>query len=464
MQIDQLAIVLSKWKVPVRIIVVLTGCLSLIWFLIRVVPKPSRASYPCMQVAAPWASGFVIYLMGITASMLSFQKFRRALRSSKYLAAGMFLFIGIGIYFLILPFQSEPVFSSPLNAVPLEAGNQPMGVGKGIFPGRVIWVFDKDATNANCSNAFNDGYFLENNTNQEVVDEMLQEAILQISGETDLTEAWHEIFKFHNGERNKGAVGYTAGEKIFLKINRTSAWSENINTTDFSRKNNPYYAISETSPQLVTSVLRQLVNVVGVPQAYIYVGDPMKHIYNDDYTKWHGEFPGVNYFDYKYNSMGRQKVVASTTAVINFSDNGTVLKTGTWASALTGDPVYKDYLYTIFEEMEYMLNLPTLKGHKFSGVTMFAKNHFGSHVRADAKHLHGGLVKPSPSDPLRNSYGMYRVMVDIMGHDLLGRKNLLYIMDALYSSEMEVSQPVKFQKSPWNNHWSSSIFVSLDPV
>ena len=39
---------------------ILAGLASLIWFLVRVIPKPSRASYPCQRAAAPLASGFVI--------------------------------------------------------------------------------------------------------------------------------------------------------------------------------------------------------------------------------------------------------------------------------------------------------------------------------------------------------------------------------------------------------------------
>jgi hypothetical protein len=36
------------------------GLFSLIWFLIRVIPKPSRATYPCQRFAAPFAGGFVV--------------------------------------------------------------------------------------------------------------------------------------------------------------------------------------------------------------------------------------------------------------------------------------------------------------------------------------------------------------------------------------------------------------------
>lgn len=32
----------------------ITGFLALVWFVVRVAPKPSRAAYPCQRLAAPW--------------------------------------------------------------------------------------------------------------------------------------------------------------------------------------------------------------------------------------------------------------------------------------------------------------------------------------------------------------------------------------------------------------------------
>ncbi|MBN2104034.1 hypothetical protein JW835_08355, partial [bacterium] len=48
-----------------RIYFIVIGFLSLVWFLIRVIPRPSRAAYPCQKVAAPAASGFLIWLAGL---------------------------------------------------------------------------------------------------------------------------------------------------------------------------------------------------------------------------------------------------------------------------------------------------------------------------------------------------------------------------------------------------------------
>jgi hypothetical protein len=59
---------------------------------------------------------------------------------------------------------------------------------------------------------------------------------------------------------------------------------------------------------------------------------------------------------------------------------------------------------------------------------------------------------------------MYRVQVDLMTHKLLSGKNLLYIMDALWATDWELDNPLKWQMAPFNNTYMSSLFVSFDPV
>ncbi|MFH0992441.1 MAG: T9SS type A sorting domain-containing protein [bacterium] len=218
---------------------------------------------------------------------------------------------------------------------------------------------------------------------------------------------------------------------------------------------------------MVLAVLRQLVNVVHVAQGDIYIGDPMKHIYKHCYDLWHAEFPNVHYLDNTYSTLGREKVTASTSAKIYYSDHGSVLRANVWDPSRPGTgPVYNDNLYSVLEDAEYMINIPMLKGHKRAGTTMFAKNHFGTHTRNDASHLHNGLIAPMEMEKgiTRPGYGLYRVQVDLMMHSMLGKKNLLYLMDALWSTDYELDIPLKWKMSPFNNDWSSSLFVSFDNV
>jgi len=447
------------------------GLGSLAWFLIRVIPKPSRAAYPCMKVAAPMASSFVLWILGLAASLTAYKGMKSSFAKSAYFKASIFLVAGIA--FTIFTFSQSGVSSfadtqNSINFIQAELDpNSPMGTPVGIFPGRVVWVHDPDATNEDCDPMeLGNSYFEPKNNNQAVIDGMVSKVITNLTGESTDSNAWDAIFKFHNNTRGKGEVGYQAGEKIFIKINATSGWSGNIDDNDLSKiyENwwggvSNYYGLSETTPSFILSVLRNLVNTAGVDQSNIYIGDPMKYIYKHSYDYLHAEFPDVHYLDHTgHTDIGRELAEKGTIPKIQYSDRGTVLVS-------EGNPVSEDKLYTIYEDMEYMLNLPSMKGHVRGGVTMFAKNHFGSHTRDGANHLHNGLMEPGETGlTTRSGFGLYRVQVDLMGHELLGKKNLFYLMDGLWGTDHELNPPHKWQTAPFNGDWTSSVLASFDPV
>ena len=70
--------ILKKLLFPV------TGLAALIWVLIRVIPKPSRAAYPCMKAAAPLATTFIVWITGLYSSAVFFKKARKHLANSRY--------------------------------------------------------------------------------------------------------------------------------------------------------------------------------------------------------------------------------------------------------------------------------------------------------------------------------------------------------------------------------------------
>ena len=449
-----------------RILFPIVGLAALIWILIRVIPKPSRVTYPCVQAAAPLATGLIIY---VSSLILSFSLYIST--KKKYFLSPYFLLIGLaflGVSDSNISSLNSGDVSSPLPSIS-QIANSPTGEAKGIYPGRVVWVHDPESTNENCvPTAVGQAWWMPANNNQLVIDEMVSKAIKSLAGKQNDKDAWDAIFQYHNNTRGKGSVVYNKGEKIFIKINNVSGWGGNFSTKDLSVVANGSYGISETSPQVILSVLRQLVNKVGVAQSDIYVGDPMRNTYKHCFDMWHSEFPDVHYVSHDdYIKLGREQFKASTSAKIFYSDKGKILRENVWdLNRLGGNVVNDDYLYTIFEDSEYMLNIPVLKGHKRAGVTMFAKNHFGSHTRASAAHLHMGLVDPIEiqHSNSRRDYGLYRVQVDMMGSKYLGEKNLFYLMDALWPADQEIGSPKKFSMKPFNNDWMSSIFASLDPV
>jgi hypothetical protein len=117
------------------------------------------------------------------------------------------------------------------------------------------------------------------------------------------------------------------------------------------------------------------------------------------------------------------------------------------------------------ENADYMINIPTLKAHARAGITISAKNHFGSHTRGGAAHLHQGLVAPYDDGiPIRTTLGMYRVQVDLMGHELIGRNTMLILVDGLYAGPEATWPADKWNMEPFSGDWTSSLFASLDQV
>ena len=117
------------------------GLLSLIWFLIRVIPKPSRAMYPCQRVAFPLASTFVVWLTGTIGSITAVRKARRCFAHSRYVLCAVLIAVGVGSIWVLQGLTMEEA----VQADDLVA-NAPIGIAKGVNPGRVVWAHDPDAT------------------------------------------------------------------------------------------------------------------------------------------------------------------------------------------------------------------------------------------------------------------------------------------------------------------------------
>ena len=384
---------LLNFRIPYKLSFIIIGIASTVWFLIRVIPKPSRATYPCMKAAAPFMSSFVIYLLGISGSALLFKRSGRLFKKAKYVVASV-AFVGSLVLFAfssnLFPDRISAAGSTYKAALPSDfPANQPMGEELGIFPGRVVWEWDPEATNENCTNEYNlggepDGYFLAKNNNQEVINRMMDDVVKKLTGSYDVGTAWKKLFTDFNQRKGRGAVTYEPGQKIYIKINQGGAgWltrSSDLAYNEGWQLNN--YPNVETSAPMAISVLEQLVNVYGVQQEDIYIGDPNAHILKDNYDQMYALFPDVKYMDRdpQHADIGRTIVHKSTEPVFIWSDKGAEIT-----------PDGSEYTWDIVEEADYLINLACLKAHARAGVTLTAKNHFGTHARDDgAWPLHEG--------------------------------------------------------------------------
>jgi hypothetical protein len=430
----------SKSRMVSTISFFILGFGSLVWFLVRVIPKPSRAAYPCMRATAPIASGFVIYLLGISTSVFSLKKFRHYLRLSRYSMASLFIAGAAVSAFITIPF-------SPGTALPnvteiQEDPNNPIGVAKGIFPGRVVWVYDRNATDSTMTNKAGDYWF--QNTDLATVESMLSRGIRQLAGKNDIHQAWDEIFKYFNRNHEKGSVGYQAGEKICIKINLTTSaactWRNQTEKTSYLDR-------MDATPELCLALLRQLINEVGVAQSDITLGDPFRRFHDLYWNLLHTEFPDVHYVDGNgYN--GREQTTLTSDALLKFSDK-------------------KEHsrLPQAYVDATYLINMPCLKTHNEGAITLTAKNHQGSVIEdgdtppnQSAMFMHYSLPANSPG------YGNYRHTVDYMGHEQLGGKTLFYLIDGIWAGRNWDAIVEKWQMAPFNNDYPNSLFLSQDPV
>jgi hypothetical protein len=447
-----------------KLVFPIVGFFAAVWFLIRVIPKPSRAAYPCMRAAYPFASAFVIYLFGLSTSLFAMTRIKIYWKNARYWAMAVSLLIAIAGGVILIQQDKPPIYA---NSNYLDIPNSPMGIARGIFPGKVIWNRNPDATNENCGNSsFGDAYYLPKNTNMDVVDKMVRNSLLNLTGKSTIRDAWDTLFIYFNLRKGKGSIGYKPGEKIFIKTNgigSTVVDSSNHNITDLTS-----YVEARTSPQPVLALLRGLINDYGIPQENISVGDPQRDIQNEYWDIWHSEFPNVKYICHK-GGQGRTLALKGTKPSVYYSDKGAVLRSGSWSDMSQGNAIYQDTLYSVIEQADYLIYVGAFKVHERAGVTLIGKCDFGAHVRSNAMHLHMGLVNPDGFSPSGNKnsrfgYQKYRILVDLMGHKKLGGNALLYIVDGLWGSNGANLKPVKFKIAPFNNDWPSSIFMSQDPI
>jgi len=447
--------VASKWA---KNLLPIFGFLSLIWFLFRVIPKPSRATYPCMRVAFPMASAFVVWLVGLGISAFLVGKFRKGIRESRFILASI-----CGIAAAVtgwISFSVNVSSTASTGIVPVlhaqaapDPANDPMGEPKGANPGRVVWVHDPEATNWNGPGS--GGYSWQpQHTDQAVVDSMLSRAVRWLAGKSTDADAWDTLFRCTNRKKGAGDHAYQPGEKVVIKLNLTLCYVSSMsNPTSRSMLSRSPEKAGMTNPQLVLSLLRQLVNVVGVSQADISVGDPVNFFPQQWYDYLHPEFPNVLYIDH-YPFTGRTQV--------QFSDEPLFWSTD------AADGKKQDYLPQSYVEAAYLINVPVLKSHERAGITLTAKNHFGSLIRSPVGDLRGqhydyyDLHTNVPNElPGR---ARYRNLVDLIGHEHIGGKTLLYLIDALYGGKGWDGTPYKWNLAPFNGDWPSSLFASQDAV
>ena len=426
--IKRTLIFLRKVKVPAKIVYLLVSVMATIWFLIRVIPKPTRATYPCMQVVAPVMSCFVIWILTLTGAAFAFKKAKHKLFEARYLAATLFLILGIvaaGIFS-----AQSPKKAMADNLEIWYKPNVPLGVAKGMNPGRVVWGHNPKIASWDGKTGF---WWEDQYNNKPETDQLLAQTLFGLTNTKNEKKSWDVLFRYFNKTKRNVDAGYQAGQKVAIKVN--------LNNTYSLESNNEINA----NPHLIVSLLKSLVNEGGIPQKNITVADPSRFITNNVYETCHTSFPDVHYVDHN-GGEGREKATFVENGMPYSVDNGKVA---------TG-------LATCFVEADYVINMALMKGHVSQGVTLCAKNFFGCTSIEDDWRKNAHSSGFSQNKQGKHTYSVYP---DYIGHKDLGGKTMLFLIDGIYSNKFVDRVPAfRWALAPFNGNWPNSLFASQDGV
>lgn len=308
----------------------------------------------------------------------------------------------------------------------------PYGKGIGAMPGRVVWSYNPDSVEWDGS-----GYWWETkHFNEAVLLQMVNEGIASLGGKDTARDGWRALFTANRESRGMQG-GYAEGEKIAIKANINGSGLYDDDTSGETQ-------MSYTNPVLLKALLTSLVVEGGVNPSDITVYD-VSRIFPSYMVEMctEGNLEGIRF-------VGRNNGEADEKAPIN------------WSHEFAGKV---NYLPTCVTEAVYVINLANLKGHSY-GITLCGKNHFGSFINGNAlrppegANLHQWLTK--------SEMGIYSPLVDLMANANLGGKTVLYMLDAVICAPSEgasvTAENSKWQQAPFHGDYTSSIFLSQDPV
>lgn len=417
----------SRWFWVISPIV---ACLAFLWFLIRVIPKPQRAAYPCQRVAVSLFGGFFTYLAGATCIGVFLHRAKKLLSNQKISAS--LACILIAVLFLSLTWGGNPSDSKVFSAaeggyasfVPPDGPNAPVGTGKGIYPGRVVFVRDEAAVKYNGTGDWWD----DKNTDPAVVEKLFAASLTELTGRSSAEQSWSALFHHYNLEKNGIAADYQAGEKIVIKLNQNQD------------KGTGWGKSHMTSPQLLDALLADLTGVVGVHPSDITLIDASRSFSDSIYNRVIEKFPGV-----RMVAQNRIKPVRNTQYPVRFA----------------GDEIPTGYLPSDYIDAKYMINIGMFRVHNMYGITLCGKNHFGS---VDFDNADRGKFLPTPMHvSWNNDYDSYSPLTDLITHDMIGGKTFLYLIDAFYASDMQ-NNPIVTNLQSFGGKTPCGIFASQDPV
>jgi hypothetical protein len=270
---------------------------------------------------------------------------------------------------------------------------------------------------------WNSGIDYWNYIDQAAIDNMVDQGMLGLTGQSTLSAAWGVVLP-----------NYQPGEKIAIKV------SFNNTDQDNACGNNTQGAIDSVI-EPVNAVIRGLKSI-GVQEADIHIYEtirslPYRFVDNCDY-------PGVQFYD--------RGDCGNLLNTFDSNDPDAVVQFNPPA----GDPAPPTLkVNDVLINATYLINMPIMKVHDMAGWSLAFKNHFGSTQKPGGLHLWSSLQSPyfTPN---------YSPIVDIYLNPHIRNKTVLTIGDGLFSAFHHTAPPEKW--TTFGNDYPKSLFFSFDPV
>jgi len=261
---------------------------------------------------------------------------------------------------------------------------------------RVVHVHAPSATYWNGSSNY---YY--NYVNQSVVNEMVDRGVMALTGTSTRADAWRALIPNYSG----GIVA--------IKVNFNN-----------SQLGNVINALIHP----VNAVIRGLLDI-GVPAQNIRLYDATRPI--PAYFRNGCLYSGVQFYD---------ESNASFPVQVSFSRSG----------------IPAEYLASAVVDAAYLINVPIMKGHSITGVTLGFKNHLGT--------IHNPYGIHDFIYPWSNRYDSnYNPMVDIYLTSHIRNKTVLVVGDGLFGSRDNTnSAPTRW--TTFGDQFPNSLFFARDPV
>ncbi len=302
--------------------------------------------------------------------------------------------------YLPLVMRSEPTPTPTATRTPTPTSTPTRPPTSTPIPGasRVVHVHAPSATYWNGSSNY---YY--NYVRQDVVNNMVDQGVMALTGTSTRADAWRALIPNYSG----GIVA--------IKVNFNNSETGTPNVID-----------ALIHP--VNGVIQGLLDI-GVPAQNILIYDATRPI--PAYFRNGCLYSGVQFYD--TNS-------ADFPVAVSFSRLG----------------IPAEYLASAVVNATYLINMPIMKRHGITGVTLGFKNHFGTINNPYGLHnyvdVHGAQYS---SD--------YNPMVDIYLNPHIHTKTVLVLGDGLFGNKDNTNTvPTVWQT--FGNKFPNSLFFSRDPV